>query len=73
MAIAEAMRLPTAGTKALQCALHHYALAGLSLDGLSNEFQKRFCNACPDKKSRPAEWKLKAPDDSRPADMPDKR
>jgi hypothetical protein len=72
-AIAEAMRLPTAGTKALQCGLHHYTLEGLSLDGLSNEFQKRFCDSCPDKKSRPAGWKWNLPDDSRPADMPDKR
>ena len=65
--IAEAMRLPTAGTKVLQCVLHRHALEGLSLDGLSREFQRRFCDSCPDKKPRPSSWKWKPPDDSGPA------
>src|ERR1051325_5939730 len=60
--VAEAMRLPTAGTKVMQCNLHRHALEGLSLDRLSKEFQRRFCDSCADKSPRPASWIWKPPD-----------
>jgi hypothetical protein len=71
-AVAEAMRLPTAGTKVLQCDMHRYGLEGLSLDRLSREFQKQFCDSCPDKKPRSSSWKWKPPDGAGPSETLEK-
>jgi hypothetical protein len=48
--------LERANPKIIGCKLHQYFLGGGELDQIDQEFTKRFCNACPDRVPRPANW-----------------
>jgi len=48
--------LESANPKILICALHRYGLGGPTLDGLSAEFKRRYCDNCADKSARPEGW-----------------
>jgi len=51
------MGIQTAGSKVLHCALHSYHREGKELDSTLAEFKQLYCDSCPDKKPRPADWK----------------
>ena len=50
------LALERANPKIISCGLYRYALAGRELDNIDREFKTRFCNACPDRVPRPADW-----------------
>jgi hypothetical protein len=54
--VADLLDMPTAGQKILHCDLHEYAIQGLSLDGVYNNFKKKYCDNCPDCSPRPSSW-----------------
>jgi len=47
----------TAGSKVIHCTLHNYHREGREQDTAYEEFKRSYCDSCPDKKSRPAQWK----------------
>jgi hypothetical protein len=54
--VAELLRLPTMGQKAVHCELHKYSVVGSTLDGAYRSFKRSYCASCPDKCPRPADW-----------------
>jgi hypothetical protein len=48
--------MPTAGHKIIHCDLHEYAIQGLSVDGVYDNFKKKYCDNCPDCSPRPSSW-----------------
>lgn len=54
--IANALRLPTAGSKLLRCKLHGHAMGATSLDRGHQLFKEKFCDSCQDRSPRPATW-----------------
>jgi hypothetical protein len=49
--------IETAGSKIVHCTLHNYHHEAKDLDSAFVEFKSRYCNSCPDRSPRPAEWK----------------
>jgi hypothetical protein len=54
--LAQQLQLPTMGAKVLHCTLHKYTRVGLSLDETYERFRHDYCDACPDRSPRPADW-----------------
>ena len=50
------LALERANPKIICCNLHRYAMAGRELDNIDRAFKAEFCNACPDRIPRPADW-----------------
>jgi hypothetical protein len=50
------LALERANPKIICCNLHRYAMAGRELDNIDRVFKAEFCNACPDRIPRPADW-----------------
>jgi hypothetical protein len=50
------LALERANPKIIGCNLHRYAWGGRELDNIDREFKTRFCNSCPDRVPRPADW-----------------
>jgi hypothetical protein len=50
------LALERANPKIIGCNLHRYALGGRELDNIDREFKTSFCNSCPDRAPRPADW-----------------
>jgi hypothetical protein len=48
--------LERANPKIIICQLHRYTHSGLDLDDVNREFKSKFCDACPDRDPRPADW-----------------
>jgi hypothetical protein len=61
--LASGLRLPTMGRKRLRCALHGFAVAGLSLDAVYGAFRAKHCDHCSDCVPRPANWSYSLADD----------
>jgi hypothetical protein len=57
VALSGLLQLPSIGAKVLHCDLHNYAVEGPSLDSICESFKSQYCNTCPDRSSRPPEWK----------------
>ena len=53
---AEMMGLPTAGSKSLHCIKHGCRMTGVSLDRLSEMFQRLNCATCPDLMPHDPQW-----------------
>jgi len=49
--------IQTAGSKIIHCALHKYRREAGDLDSAFTEFKSRYCDSCPDRSPRPADWK----------------
>jgi hypothetical protein len=49
--------IQTAGSKIIHCALHKYHLEAKDLDSAFAEFKPQYCDSCPDRAPRHAEWK----------------
>jgi hypothetical protein len=49
--------IQTAGSKIIHCALHKYHREAGDLDSAFTEFKSRYCDSCPDRSPRPADWK----------------
>jgi hypothetical protein len=47
-----------AASKVLHCALHDYHLEAKDLDSALTEFKSKYCDSCPDRAPRPADWKF---------------
>ncbi len=47
----------TAGSKVIHCVLHDYHSEGREQDTVYEEFKRSYCDSCPDKNPRPAEWR----------------
>jgi hypothetical protein len=47
-----------AGSKILHCALHNYHHEAKDFDSALIEFRSKYCNSCPDRASRPTDWKF---------------
>lgn len=48
--------LERANPKIIGCNLHMYTMAGQALDDIDRTFRAKFCNACPNRVSRPSGW-----------------
>ena len=48
--------LERANPKLIRCNLHKHKVVGRELDATGEEFNRRFCNACPDKVPRDPNW-----------------
>ena len=51
--------LEYANPKLIACSLHNYRIGGQELDAVDGAFTERYCNRCPDKRSRPADWSFR--------------
>jgi len=51
------LKLPTAGSKWINCVLHRHAIGGMILDDLYESFRGEYCDKCPDRQPHPLEWK----------------
>lgn len=49
--------IETAGSKVVHCTKHNYHYEARDLDSAFAEFRSRYCDSCPDRSPRPAEWK----------------
>jgi hypothetical protein len=54
--LAQQLQLPTMGAKVLHCTLHKYTRIGLSFDETYERFRHDYCDKCPDRTPRPADW-----------------
>ncbi len=54
--LAQQLQLPTMGAKVLHCTLHKYTRVGLSFDETYERFRNDYCDKCPDRTPRPADW-----------------
>ena len=54
--LAQQLQLPTMGAKVLHCTLHKYTRVGLSFDETYERFLHDYCDKCPDRTPRPADW-----------------
>ncbi|MGA2851644.1 MAG: DUF4365 domain-containing protein [Terracidiphilus sp.] len=54
--LAQQLQLPTMGGKVLHCTLHGYTRVGLSLDETYQRFRDDYCDKCPDRSPRSADW-----------------
>jgi hypothetical protein len=50
------LALERANPKIIGCNLYRYVLGGLTLDGINQEFVKRFCSTCLERSPTPAGW-----------------
>jgi hypothetical protein len=50
--------LGTAGSKVVHCTLHNYHKEARELDAAYGEFNRSYCDSCPDKKPRRDGWEL---------------
>ncbi len=55
--IADALQMPTAAVKSVFCGLHRHAVGGVPLDDIAREFQRAYCDGCPDRSPHPPAWK----------------
>jgi hypothetical protein len=55
--LAEQLRLPTVGPKALHCSLYKYTRVGMSLDETYERFRRDYCDKCPDRMPHEANWR----------------
>lgn len=49
--------IQTAGSKIIHCMLYNYHHEGKDLDSAYSVFKSQYCDSCPDRSPRPAEWK----------------
>jgi hypothetical protein len=56
--IAALLGTQMAGSKILHCALHNYHHETKDFDSALAEFKSRYCDSCPDRAPRPAEWEF---------------
>ena len=54
--LGQQLQLPTMGAKVLHCTLHKYTRVGLSLDEVHERFCRDYCEKCPDRQPRLANW-----------------
>jgi hypothetical protein len=54
--VGQHLQLPTMGAKVIHCTLHKYTRVGLSLDETYQRFRRDYCDKCPDRQPRPADW-----------------
>jgi hypothetical protein len=55
--VQQIFNISTAGSKVVHCTLHSYHVEAKEHALAYEEFNKRYCDSCPDKKPRPAEWR----------------
>jgi hypothetical protein len=55
--VREALGLPTAGMKWINCTKHGHSLGHLSLDGAYGVFHQDYCSKCPDACPHPTDWR----------------
>jgi len=48
--------IQTAGSKIVHCTLHNYHCEASDLDSAFSNFKSQYCDACPDRSPRPADW-----------------
>lgn len=56
--IAALLGTQMAGSKIIHCALHNYHHEAKDFDSALGEFKKKYCDSCPDRVVRSAEWKF---------------
>ncbi len=54
--LAQQLQLSTMGPKVLHCTLHKYTRTSMSLDETYDRFRTDYCDKCPDRAPRPADW-----------------
>lgn len=54
--LGQQLQLPTMGPKAIHCELHQYTRVGMSFDETYERFRRDYCDKCPDRTPRPADW-----------------
>jgi hypothetical protein len=54
--VADGLRLPTAGSKILRCAIHGHGIGSMSLDRAHQAFKTRYCDQCAERSPRPVGW-----------------
>jgi hypothetical protein len=47
-----------AGSKVVHCALHNYHHEARDFDSALTEFKSKYCDSCPDRAPRPADWEF---------------
>jgi hypothetical protein len=54
--LGQQLQLPTMGAKIIHCTLHKYTRVGLSLNETYERFRQDYCDQCPDRQPRAADW-----------------
>jgi len=56
VALAQQLQLQTMRAKVMRCTKHKYTRVGISFDETYELFKTDYCDKCPDRQPRPADW-----------------